>query len=78
MKMSVKVAHGVVNAERALAAYRESGGQDSHDPTAICDLIADLLHLSSQTGVEAMFDFAMRALEHYEYESDPEHADEEV
>ena len=91
--MTEKVAQSRENAAVALEAYRATGGQDPDDLTCIGDLLADLLHLAEAKYAEAEAEeecevavdgqvtpagLAYRAIEHWEYESDPEHADEGV
>jgi hypothetical protein len=82
MKMSEKVSRGMEHASYALGAYAAHGGSDPGDETtvAISDLIVDLLHLAELWGVlpSEMQQYVAVVLHHYDVESDPGNADEEV
>jgi hypothetical protein len=75
--MTEKLGTSRVNARVALAAYMATEGQDTDEAAALGDLIADLAHLADDVG-ERGSDVLRLATEHYEYESDPSHADEQV
>lgn len=78
--MTQKVEKSRVNARIALEAYRATGGQDEDNETCIGDLIADLLHLAEDVGVlpSDVGRFVAGAVNHYEYESDPDNAEDSV
>ena len=80
MKMTEKIVRSRANAQTALDAYLATEGQDME--MAISDLIADLAHLADygeEREVEGGGnDVLARAIKHYEYEADPDHANEEV
>lgn len=81
--MAEKVEQGRANARLALDAYRSTGRQDPDDSACIGDLIADLLHLAEEVALDdpealAPAALAERAQDHYEYESNPHHSNEEV
>ena len=63
----------------SVIAYGDDLGDDEI-ATAAQDMIVDLLHLAEQYGVTPaeMPDYMRVALDHYEYESDPDNASEEV
>jgi len=94
VKMTQKVKQSRQHAAVALAAYRETGNHSTDDVEAIFDLVADLLHLGEEAIAEAEREenssevawggavsvpgLVDRCLDHWQYERDPEHADEEV
>jgi len=77
--MAEKVARSADRAYSSVIAYGDDLGVDEI-ATAAQDLIVDLLHLAEQYGVTPaeMPEYVRVALDHYEYESDPDNASEEV
>lgn len=85
MRMTEKIELGRGRADAALDAYRgaHAGGNfDTDDTTCISDLLVDLLHLMEADGQEPRTHVAQHVLDtvrmHYEHESNPVNAEEEV
>lgn len=80
MLMRDKLVRSRLDAAAALGAYRDQGGMDEDDVTAIFDLVCDLMHLAEDRGVmpSEMPAYLARAENHWLYESDPDNAEEGV